>query len=151
PGDDRLFVVEQIGRIRILRDGRPVDPPFLDLTDRVRAGGEQGLLSVAFHPDYAANGWFYVNYTDGTGDTRVERYRVSANDPDRADPASASPVLHVQQPYANHNGGFVLFGPDGMLYIGMGDGGFAGDPQDNGQNPNTLLGALLRIDVNGTQ
>ena len=149
-GDPRLFIVEQPGRIRIFEDGRLLDTPFLDITSKVRSGGEQGLLSVAFHPRYADNGYFYVNYTDVTGDTRVERYRVSG-DPDRADVASASLVLHVDQPYANHNGGLVAFGPDGRLYIGMGDGGSGGDPQGHGQNTQSLLGALLRIDVDGTQ
>ena len=146
PGDARLFVVEQPGRIRIVSGGQLVAAPFLDLTDRVRSGGEQGLLGLAFHPSYAQNGYFYVNYTDRAGDTRVERYRVSA-DRDRADPASASLVLTVAQPYSNHNGGMVVFGPDGMLYVGMGDGGSGGDPQGNGQNTGSLLGKLLRLDV----
>lgn len=145
-GDARLFVVEQPGRIRIVSGGQLLAAPFLDLTDRVSAGGERGLLGLAFHPDYARNGYLYVNYTDRAGDTRVERYRVSA-DRDRADPASASLVLAVAQPFANHNGGMVAFGPDGMLYVGMGDGGSGGDPQGNGQNPGTLLGKLLRLDV----
>lgn len=147
PGDPRLFVVEQAGRIRIVQDGELLPTPFLDIVSKVASGGERGLLSVAFHPDYAANGYFFVNYTDRSGDTRIERYTVSAADPNRADPASAKPILHVEQPYANHNGGLVLFGPDGMLYIGMGDGGSAGDPHGHGQNEGTLLGALLRIDV----
>jgi hypothetical protein len=112
----------------------------------VGSGGERGLLSVAFDPDYASTGFFYVNYTDRSGDTRVERYRVSA-DADVADAASAKLILTVDQPYSNHNGGLVAFGPDGMLYIGMGDGGNGGDPQNHGQNRGTLLGALLRIDV----
>ncbi|MBI4539686.1 MAG: PQQ-dependent sugar dehydrogenase [Gemmatimonadetes bacterium] len=146
--DRRLFVVEQAGRIRIIEpDGRVLAAPFLDLRDRVRSGGERGLLSLAFHPNYAANGQFYVNYTDLEGDTRVERYFVS-RDPNLADPGSAKLILHVDQPFANHNGGLVVFGPDGMLYIGMGDGGSAGDPLGHGQNRGTLLGALLRIDVN---
>jgi glucose/arabinose dehydrogenase len=145
-GDARLFVVEQPGRIRIIEEGRLLPTPFLDLTDRVRSGGERGLLSVAFHPRYASNGLFYVNYTDRNGDTRVERYRVSA-DRNRADPASAQLVLRVEQPYSNHNGGLVAFGPDGRLYVGMGDGGSGGDPRGHGQNPGTLLGAMLRLDV----
>ncbi len=144
--DRRLFVVEQVGRIRIIRAGRMLRTPFLDLRDRVRAGGEQGLLSVAFHPRYATNGLLFVNYTDRRGDTRVERYRVTA-DPDRADPRSARLLLHIDQPYANHNGGLVMFGPDGMLYVGMGDGGSAGDPHGNGQDLKSLLGKMLRIDV----
>lgn len=145
-GDDRLFVVEQPGRIRVVNGGRLLSTPFLDLTDRVRSGGEQGLLSVAFHPRYASNGYLYVNYTDRSGDTRIERYRVGA-DRSRADPASARLVLSVPQPYSNHNGGLVAFGPDGKLYVGMGDGGSGGDPHGHGQDRGTLLGALLRIDV----
>jgi len=145
--DNRLFVVEQVGRIRIIKADTLHEAAFLDIRDRVGSGGERGLLSVAFHPEYAENGYFYVNYTDRSGGTRVERYRVSA-DGNRADPASARLILSVEQPYANHNGGHILFGPDGMLYIAMGDGGNAGDPQGHGQNRGTLLGALLRIDVN---
>lgn len=148
PGDPRLFVVEQSGRIRIIRDGHLVANPFLDLIALVGYGGERGLLSMAFHPRYAQNGWFFVNYTDRSGDTRVERYRVGS-DPDVADPSSRQLVLQVDQPYANHNGGHILFGPDGMLYIGMGDGGSGGDPHGHGQNRGTLLGDLLRIDVDG--
>jgi glucose/arabinose dehydrogenase len=145
-GDSRLFVVEQEGRIRIVRDGTLLARPFLDITPAVRSGGEQGLLSVAFDPAYASNGFFYVNYTDRSGDTRIERYRVSS-DPDLADAASAKLILAIDQPYANHNGGLVVFGPDDMLYIGMGDGGNGGDPHNNGQDRGTLLGDLLRIDV----
>jgi len=146
PGDPRLFVVEQQGRIRVIRDGHLLEQPFLDITRSVSDGGERGLLSVAFHPDYAHNGQLFVNYTDRNGDTRIERYRVS-DDPDRADPASAQLVLAIDQPYANHNGGLVMFGPDGKLWIGMGDGGSGGDPGDRAQNPHELLGKLLRIDV----
>lgn len=149
PGDPRLFVVEQPGRIRIIEDGELLPTPFLDIASKVGSGGERGLLSVAFHPDYASNGRFYVNYTDRSGDTRIERYTVSAADPNRADAASAKLILTVAQPFSNHNGGLLLFGPDGMLYIGMGDGGSGGDPQGHGQNKATLLGALLRIDVDG--
>lgn len=148
PADSRLFIVEQSGRIRIAQNGQVLTAPFLDIANKVRSGGEQGLLSVAFHPRYATNGYFYVNYTDLNGDTRIERYTVSAN-PNIADPASAKLILTVVQPYANHNGGLVMFGPDGMLYIGMGDGGSGGDPQGYGQSRNTLLGKLLRIDVDG--
>jgi glucose/arabinose dehydrogenase len=144
----RLFVVEQSGRIRILQNGALLADPFLDLTDLVNdSGNEQGLLGLAFHPDYAANGLFFVNYTDANGDTAVVRYSVSA-DPNRADPASAKMILQVAQPFPNHNGGDLAFGPDGYLYIGLGDGGSAGDPQGNGQNLKALLGKLLRIDVN---
>ena len=148
PGDDRLFVVEQLGRIRVIADGQLLETPFLDLADSVDAGGEQGLLSVAFHPEYAANGRFFVDYTDQAGDTRIVEYTVSS-DPDVADPSSGRVLLTVEQPYSNHNGGLVVFGPDGYLWIGMGDGGAGGDPEGNGQDPSTLLGALLRIDVDG--
>jgi glucose/arabinose dehydrogenase len=145
-GDDRLFVVEQPGRIRIVQNGQLLSRPFLDIASRVASGGERGLLSLAFHPHYSTNGLFFVDYTDANGDTRVERYVVSA-DPNLADPASAKLILSVAQPYPNHNGGLVLFGPDGRLYIGLGDGGSGGDPQGNGQNRGTLLGSILRIDV----
>jgi glucose/arabinose dehydrogenase len=148
PADDpRIFIVEQPGRIRILQNGQLLPTPFLDITARVVSGGERGLLSVAFHPGYGTNGEFFVNYTGSGGTTRVERYRVSADDPNRADPASAELILSVAQPFANHNGGLIKFGPDGMLYIGMGDGGSGGDPLGHGQNAATLLGSLLRIDV----
>ena len=144
--DARLFVVEQPGRIRVVENGALLPVPFLDITDRVSSGGERGLLSVAFHPSYAANGYLYVNYTDRGGDTRIERFRVGA-DRNRADPASARLILQVAQPFANHNGGLVAFGPDGRLYVGMGDGGNGGDPLGHGQNRATLLGDILRIDV----
>jgi len=146
----RLFVVEQAGRIRILRDGRLLPRPFLDLRSKVTSGGEMGLLSVAFHPRYAENGRFYVNYTTGEGDrlrSVVAEYRVS---PDADVAATAERVLlEVAQPFRNHNGGLNLFGPDGMLYIGFGDGGSARDPMNNGQRLDTLLGKILRIDVDG--
>jgi len=145
-GDPRLFIVEQPGRIRVVEDGRLIVTPFLDIASKVRSGGEQGLLSVAFHPQYRANGFLFVNYTDNNGDTRIERYTVSANK-NVADPRSAKPILSVDQRYSNHQGGLNLFGPDGMLYIGMGDGGSQGDPHGNGQNPNSLLAKLLRINV----
>ena len=145
-GDRRLFITEQSGRIRIVKDGALLPRPFLDIRSRVSSGGERGLLSVAFHPRYAENGFFFVNYTDSEGDTRIERYRVSA-DPDLADSASAHGILSVKQPYSNHNGGHVLFGPDGKLYVGMGDGGAGGDPHRYGQDRTSLLGKLLRIDV----
>lgn len=148
PGDVRLFVVEQGGRIRIIENGQVLGGSFLDIGADISSGGERGLLSLAFHPDYAANGYLYVNYTDQNGDTRVVRYTVSGN-PNLADAQSDKLILTVSQPFGNHNGGLVTFGPDGMLYIGMGDGGSGGDPSDHGQNRNTLLGALLRIDVDG--
>ena len=146
PGDARLFVVEQPGVIRIIRDGGLLPTPFLDISARVSFGGERGLFSMAFDPDYADTGYFWVNFTDVNGDTRVERFRVSS-DPDVADASSALLVLAVAQPYSNHNGGQIAFGPDGMLYIGMGDGGSSGDPGNHGQTLSTLLGAMLRIDV----
>ncbi|MHC1781931.1 MAG: sorbosone dehydrogenase family protein, partial [Anaerolineaceae bacterium] len=147
-GSGRLFVVEQTGRIQILIDGQVQAEPFLDISDRISIGGsEQGLLGLALHPNYIANGFFFVNYTDVNGNTVIARYRVSDN-PDKADPASELVLLNVDQPYENHNGGAVRFGPDGYLYLGLGDGGSGGDPQGNGQNPNTLLGKILRIDVN---
>lgn len=145
-GDPRLFIVEQPGRIRIVENGDLVRRPFLDIVSKVRSGGEQGLLSVAFHPQYRANGFLFVNYTDKNGDTRIERYTVSA-DRNAVDARSAKLILMIDQRYSNHQGGLNLFGPDGMLYIGMGDGGSQGDPHGNGQNRNVLLGKLLRINV----
>ncbi len=144
--DGRLFIVEQAGRIRVVRNGSLQDQPFLDIRAKVKSGGEQGLLSVAFHPQFAQNGFLFVNYTDVNGDTRVERYQATAGS-DVANANSAKLILTVDQPYSNHNGGLVLFGPDGMLYIGMGDGGSGGDPHANAQNPTALLGKLLRINV----
>ena len=145
--DGRFFVVEQDGRIRLIENGELLAVPFLDITGPVLSGGERGLLSVAFHPDYASNGFFYVNYTrDPDGATVIERYSVTA-DPNVADPSSAQELLVVSQPAGNHNGGLNLFGPDGMLYIGLGDGGGGGDTFGNGQDSTTLLGTILRIDV----
>jgi glucose/arabinose dehydrogenase len=146
-GSGRLFVVEQGGRIRIVEGGRILPRDFLDISSRITAGGEQGLLGLAFHPDFRQNGLFYVDYTDVLGNTVVAQYRVDPNDPDRADPTSAKTILHVHQPYANHNGGDLAFGPDGDLYISFGDGGSEGDPEGHGQRLNTLLGKVLRIDV----
>jgi len=144
PGDDRLFVVEQTGRILVLVDGQVKPEPFLDLRGQVSGGGEQGLLGLAFHPEYANNGRVFVNYTDAGGDTQVVAYTAAG---DAADPGSATTLFSVDQPYANHNGGWLGFGPDGLLYVAMGDGGAGGDPQGNGQNPEALLGKILRIDV----
>lgn len=145
----RLFVVEQAGAIRIVKEGRLFSRPFLDIRSRVISGGEMGLLSVAFHPQYERNGRFFVNYTaDRSGlKTIIAEYRVSSN-PDVADPDERV-LLTIDQPYRNHNGGLNTFGPDGMLYIGMGDGGSARDPHNNGQRLDTLLGKMLRIDVDG--
>ncbi|MCX6066336.1 MAG: PQQ-dependent sugar dehydrogenase [Chloroflexi bacterium] len=144
-GSDRLFVLEQPGRIRIFQNGILLERPFLDITDRVGSNGsEQGLLGLAFHPKFAQNGWFYVNYTDFDGNTHIARFTASG---DSADPASEKSILFVPQPFQNHNGGALAFGPDGNLYIGLGDGGSAGDPYDNAQSGNSLLGKILHIDV----
>ena len=146
-GSDRLFIIEQQGRIRVLAAGQLLDTPFLDITDRVDdSSNEMGLLGLAFHPDYSKNGYFYINYTEDGGDTVIARYQVSP-DSNLADPNSEKRLLNIGQPFPNHNGGVVVFGPDGYLYLGMGDGGAAGDPFGNGQNLNTLLGKVLRIDV----
>jgi glucose/arabinose dehydrogenase len=143
----RLFVVEKTGAIRIVKDGAVLQRPFLDISGLVSKGGEQGLLSMAFDPRYATNRRFYVNYTNTAGDTRVVRYRASATNPDTAVPSSARVVLRVGQPYSNHNGGQLQFGPDGRLYVGMGDGGGAGDPQGYAQDSRSRLGKLLRLNV----
>ena len=146
-GSGRLFLVQQSGVIRVWRDGSLAARPFLDITARVRSGGERGLLGLAFPPDFAAKQRFYVNYTrQPDGATVIARYSVSA-ERDIADPASEQILLTVNQPFANHNAGQLAFGPDGLLYVGLGDGGSAGDPQNNGQTPNALLGKMLRIDV----
>lgn len=148
----RLFIVEQDGLIRILKDGQLNASPFLDVTHLVnRDGSEQGLLGLAFHPQFSENGQFFVNYTALDGDTVIARYTVSSTDADLADASSASIILTVDDPYANHNAGQLAFGPDGYLYIGMGDGGSANDPQGNGQNPQAILGKMLRLDVDSEQ
>jgi glucose/arabinose dehydrogenase len=168
-GSNRLFVVEQAGTIRMIVDKKVVAEPFLDIRDRVESGGEKGLLSVAFHPRFAENGWFYVDYTTriaGKLYTHVSRFaaatRSSANAGDAkppnavnraatVDPKSERVILRIEQPYSNHNGGQLAFGPDGHLYVGMGDGGSANDPHDNAQDLNSLLGKLLRLDVDHEQ
>jgi glucose/arabinose dehydrogenase len=148
--DSRLFVVEQTGRIAIWDGTHVLTAPFLDISTLVSCCGERGLLGLAFHPDYASNGRFFVDYTLPSGDIVVARYNVSATDPNHADPASRVQLLQIpHQQFANHNGGQLQFGPDGYLYIGVGDGGSGGDPFGNGQNTNVLLAKLLRIDVNG--
>ena len=156
-GDERLFIVEQPGRIRIVQQGSVVATPFLDIVSLVRSGGEQGLLSVAFHPAYhlpavPGFGLFWVNYTNTNGDTVIARYTVSRANPQQADPASALTLFVIKQPFSNHNGGLNTFGPvegpagQRYLYIGMGDGGGGGDPQNNAQRDDTLLGKMLRLD-----
>jgi glucose/arabinose dehydrogenase len=151
PGDlARLFIVEQTGAIRVIKGGTLLPTPFLDISDRISTGGEQGLLGLAFYPEFASNGRFVVHYTDPAGDTHLSIFRVSA-DPDVADPATEQVILTADQPYSNHNGGQILFGPDGLLYMGLGDGGSANDPEGRAQNLSDLLGSILRLDVhNGT-
>ncbi len=150
PKDDaeRLFILEQEGLIRLVQKGELLSQPFLDIRGRVGSRApEQGLLGLAFHPRYRENGYFYINYTDKNGDTVIARYTTSTNDPNLADPNSEKRLLFIPQPYANHNGGEVTFGPEGYLYLGLGDGGSGGDPQGNAQSTRTLLGKILRIDV----
>ena len=146
-GSGRLFIVQQGGEV-LVHDGREVLPkPFLDLSELVSCCGERGLLDIAFHPDYAQSGLLFVHYSDRDDDTVIARYRVS-EDPNAADPASAEILLRAEQPYSNHNGGQMDFGPDGYLYISLGDGGSGGDPGNRAQDLGTLLGKMLRIDVN---
>ena len=148
PGDTaRLFIVEKTGAIRIVKSGALLPPAFLDISTLVSGGSEQGLLGLAFHPDYATNGRFFVHYTDVAGNTRVSAFTRSSTDPDLADPASEQLVIATEQPFPNHNGGQLLFGPDGDLYLGLGDGGSGGDPQGRGQDLTDLLGSILRLDV----
>ncbi len=147
-GSDRLFVGTKEGRIWVL-DGTSVRPdPLLDIRNLVSTGGEQGLLGVAVHPDFPSDPRVFVDYTDTGGNTVVSSFRLSGSNPDRLDPATEQWVLRVNQPYPNHNGGAVAFGPDGMLYVSLGDGGSGGDPNGNGQRLDTLLGKVLRLDVN---
>ncbi|MGH7509820.1 MAG: PQQ-dependent sugar dehydrogenase [Gemmatimonadales bacterium] len=147
PGDlSRLFILEKAGTIRIIKDGALLPTPFLDITGQVSSLGEQGLLGLAFEPDYGTSGRFLIHYTDLAGDTRLSYFQLSS-DPDVADGASEQVVLTADQPYDNHNGGQVTFGPDGFLYLGLGDGGSSGDPQGRGQDLSDLLGSILRIDV----
>lgn len=150
-GSGRLFVIEKVGRIRLIQNDALQAQPFLDITNRVGSrGSEQGLLGLVFHPRFKENGYFYVNYTDTAGNTVISRFRVALNS-NQADPNSESVLLQVEQPYSNHNGGGLAFGPDGDLYIGLGDGGSEGDPLGNGQSTQTLLGKLLRLDVDKGQ
>ncbi|HNB59116.1 MAG TPA: PQQ-dependent sugar dehydrogenase, partial [Phycisphaerales bacterium] len=143
----RFYVVEQTGNIRVIEDGKLLEKPFLTVpADKINARGwEQGLLGLAFDPHFAQNKRFYVDYTNKKGDTHISRF--TASDAYTCDPATEEVLLEIDQPFPNHNGGCVRFGPDGMLYIGMGDGGSAGDPRKNAQNLGSLLGKLLRIDV----
>jgi len=150
-GSGRLFVIEKVGRIRIIENNQLVEAPFLDISERVGArGNEQGLLGLVFHPRYQENGRFFVNYTDVNGDTVIARFQVTS-DPNVADPNSEVRLLGVDQPFANHNGGGLAFGPDGFLYAGLGDGGSQGDPQENAQNTEALLGKILRLDVDSAE
>ncbi len=144
-GTGRLFIIEKYGAIRIYQNGQLLDEPFLNIDDRVDDwSNEMGLLGLAFHPNYEQNGFFYVNYTGDGGHTRISRFTASGN---TANPNSEKVLMVIEQPFPNHNGGAVAFGPDGYLYLGLGDGGAAGDPLKHGQNINTLLGKILRIDV----
>ena len=151
PGDPahRLFVVEKTGRIRIVRGGRLLEAPYLNLASRVSRGSEQGLLGLAIHPEFMKNGRFVVNYTDRDGDTRVVSFQVTSPQADIATVGAERELLFVEQPHSNHNGGNVIFGPDGKLWIGLGDGGSAGDPHGNGQNRRALLGKMVRLDPGG--
>jgi glucose/arabinose dehydrogenase len=149
-GTGRIFIVEQTGRIRILKNGRVLSTPFLNLASKVSGGSEQGLLGLAFHPSFRTNRKLYVNYTNLAGDTVIREYRASSTNPNVVNTATGRTLLTIDQPYANHNGGMLAFGPDGYLYIGMGDGGGAGDPGDRAQNTGSLLGKMLRIGVNTT-
>lgn len=146
--DERLFVVEQGGRIKIIQpDGTVNQTPFLNISGQISNGGEQGLLGLAFHPDYVNNGYFFINYTKTNGDTQVSRFSVDPGNPDLADENSELPIIDYAQPFSNHNGGCIAFGPDGYLYIASGDGGSGGDPGNRAQNRLLLLGKLLRLDI----
>lgn len=143
PGDKRQYIIEQRGRIRVLDNGKLLDPPFFTIGG-LSEGNEEGLLGLAFHPDFAKNGRVFVNYTSKDMATHIVEYKATR---DRIDPATAKELIRIAQPYSNHNGGNLVFGPDGKLYTGMGDGGSANDPHRNGQNPKALLGKILRFDV----
>jgi hypothetical protein len=149
-GDSRLFITEKDGRIQILQsDGKINGEPFLDIKTKINASAnERGLLGLCFHPDYKTNGYFFVNYTNLSGHSTIARYKVRAGNPDLADASSEKIIIVVNQPFNNHNAGDLVFGPDGYLYIGMGDGGSGGDPGNRAQNPRNLLGKMLRLDVN---
>ena len=149
-GSGRLFIVEQTGRIKVYKNGAVSSTPFLNISTLVSKGYEQGLLGLAFHPGFTTNRKIYVNYTNTAGDTVIREYRVSTSNPNVVSTGTARDIITIAQPYDNHNGGSVVFGPDGYLYIGMGDGGSQDDPAERAQNLNTRLGKMLRIDVNGT-
>lgn len=150
-GDERLFIAEQEGLIWIIENGQRINEPFLDIRDLVGTdGNERGFLGIAFHSEYEQTGRFFVNYTDLRGNTTISSFLVSS-DPNKADPTSESIVLNIPQPFSNHNGGGMAFGPDGYLYIGTGDGGSGGDPNGFGQNLNILLGKMLRLDIDSQQ
>ena len=149
-GDSRLFVVQQGGQVRILNSNGTIEPtPFLDLSSVISTGGERGLLGLAFHPNYTSNGFVYVNYTNTAGNTVIARYTMNLTDAEVVSPTDIQILLTITQPFSNHNGGTIKFGPDGYLYIGMGDGGSSGDPGNRAQNKDVLLGKMLRIDVDG--
>lgn len=148
-GDERLFVAEQSGAIRVISSGELLRDPFLDLSGELSTGGERGLLGLAFPSDYQETGRFYVYYTGDGGQSVLSRFSVTPGNPNRANPDSEEVLLTQEQPFSNHNGGQIVFGPDGYLYVGLGDGGSGGDPQGNGQSLGTFLGKLLRLDVSG--
>jgi glucose/arabinose dehydrogenase len=145
----RLFIVTKGGRIRIVKNGNQLATSFLNISSKVSRGSEQGLLGLAFHPNFATNRKFYVNFTNTSGHTVVRQYRASSSNPDVVEPGSGRKIIRIKQPYSNHNGGMIAFGKDGYLYIGMGDGGSAGDPGNRAQDKGKLLGKMLRINVNG--
>ncbi len=152
-GTNRVFVVEQEGRIRVFENdaNTATAGTYLDIKSKVASGGEMGLLGLAFHPDFKSNGFFYVNYTkNNPRETIVSRFKAPSAGASQVDPASEVILFRFEQPYSNHNGGKVLFGPDGYLYVATGDGGSGGDPQNNGQNRSSWLGKILRVDVNST-
>ncbi|MCA9859319.1 MAG: PQQ-dependent sugar dehydrogenase [Thermomicrobiales bacterium] len=150
-GSGRFFIVEQDGRVLVSNGGELLDTPFLDIRTTISTGSEQGLLSIALDPGFGDNGRVFVSFTDTEGDSQVVRYSVRADDPNQLDPETAVTILSLDQPYPNHNGGDIVFGPDGYLYLGFGDGGSQGDPENRAQNPSELLGKILRIDVGGDQ
>ena len=146
-GSNRLFIVEKGGIIKIIKNGSVLPTPFLNISSFVSSNGERGLLGLAFHPNYSSNGYFYVNYTDNSGDTQIVRFGTNTSNPDLADPANRLFILTIAQPFSNHNAGDLEFGPDAYLYIPMGDGGSGNDPGDRSQDPQEMLGKMLRIDV----